>query len=146
MRVTTLETFAGRIVEEALGHVRGTALWSRRISKNQTVGHRALGHEGINFMAEGLAKARADAEVAVYRIAVAKGADAVVGLRIQLIELGNDTYQAVATGTAVRTEAQPRAMPAFEETSFGDAFSRAANDRNAVVLPLPRRTTAARLH
>ena len=143
MRVSTLETIAGRSIEESLGYVHGTALWSRRILKNKTPGLRALEHMNMNDVAEGLAKVREDAEAALFRVAVEKGADAVVGLRIELIELRHDTFQAVATGTAVRTEALPTAMPKFEEeVTFGDAFSRPANDFNAVVLPFQRRVTA----
>ncbi len=149
MRVSTLETIAGRSIEESLGYVRGTALWSRRILKNKTVGLRALEPMDMNDVAEGLAKVREDAEAALFRVAVEKGADAVVSLRIELIELGHDTFQAVATGTAVRTEALASVMPVFEEeTSFGDAFSRPANDYNAVVLPFQRRVAVGttRLH
>ncbi len=143
MRVSTLESIAGRSIEETLGYVRGTALCSRRILKNKKVGLRTLEHMTMNGVAEGLAKMREDAESALFRVAVEKGADAVVGLRIQLVELGNDMFQAVATGTAVCTVALASAMPMIEEeTTFGDAFSRPANDYNAVVLPIQRRVAS----
>lgn len=148
MRVSTLETIAGHSVEETLGYVRGTAIWSRRITKNKTMGLRALEHMTLEDFANGLAKAREDAEAAMLRAASEKGADAVIAMRIDLIELGNETFQAVASGTAIRTDALPAAVPAYDEQAFGDAFTRPANDLNAVVLPFRRRQAAgaARLH
>lgn len=148
MKVTTLETLAGRSVEETIGSVRGVAIWSRRVSKNSTAGHRALEHMTIDDVAQGLADVREKAEVKLIENATRMGADAIVGLRIELVELGNDMFQAIAFGTAVRTEALPAATPAFQAPAFANTFGMVANDFNAVVLPFqPRRATAgARLN
>ena len=134
MKISTLESIAGRSVSETLGYIRGTAIWSRRIMKNRTVGLRALEHMTNDDIANGLAKVREDAEIALQRNAVAMGADAVIGLRIELIELGNDTFQAVAFGTAVRTDALPLALPAFEEPVFEQVFDRPANEHGATII------------
>lgn len=137
MRVTTLETIAGRIIEDTLGAVRGSSIWSRRVSKNSTAGHRALEHMTNEDMANGLAQVRDDAETNMMKKATAMGADTIVGLRIDLIELGNDSFQAIASGTAVTTAALPMATPAFAPPLMANPFGKVANDSNAVVLPFP---------
>jgi uncharacterized protein YbjQ (UPF0145 family) len=143
MKVTTLETIAGRVVEDTLGSVRGVAMWSRRVTKNSTAGHRALEHMTMDDIANGLADVRQQAETKLITNAKNMGADAIVGLRIELIELGNDMFQAIAFGTAVRTEALPAAIPAFQAPVLANVFGHAANDYEAVVLPFqPRRATA----
>jgi uncharacterized protein YbjQ (UPF0145 family) len=138
MRVTTLETIAGRVVEETLGVVRGAAIWTRRISKNSTAGHRALEHMTNDEMAEGLADVREKAEATMIRNASKMGANGIIAVKIELVELGNEMYQAIAYGTAVRSEALPVATPAF-----ASSFGRVANDTDHVVLPFqPRRAMA----
>jgi uncharacterized protein YbjQ (UPF0145 family) len=140
MKVSTLETIAGQIVEDTLGVVRGSAIWSRRITKNSTAGHRALEHMTIGDVADGLADVRESAEVKMIQNAKNMGANGVIGMKIELVELGNDMYQAIAYGTAVIIEALAAATPAFQAPIFANTFGQAANDFNAVVLPFqPRR-------
>jgi uncharacterized protein YbjQ (UPF0145 family) len=138
MKVSTLETIAGHSVEETLGVVRGSAIWSRRISKNSTAGHRALEHMTINDVADGLADVREQAEKKMIQNAKTMGANGVIGMKIELIELGNDMYQAIAYGTAIVSEALAAATPAFANT-----FGNVANDYNAVVLPFQQRRFGA---
>lgn len=141
MKVTTLETIAGQSIEETLGVVRGSAIWSRRISKNSTAGHRALEHMTMNDVADGLADVREHAELKMMQNAKTMGANGVIGMKIELIELGNDMFQAIAYGTAVVSEALAAATPAFQAPVFANTFGHAANDYNAVVLPFqPRRS------
>ncbi len=143
MRVTTLETIAGNIVEETLGVVRGSAIWSRRISKNSTAGHRALEHMTVDEVADGLAEVRETAEAKMIEKAKAQGANGVIGMKFELIELGNDMYQAMSYGTAVIVEALAAATPAFQAPVFANTFGRVANDFDAIVLPFqPRRVGA----
>ncbi len=142
MRVTTLETIAGHVVDETLGYVRGTAIWSRRILKNKTVGLRAMEHMTMDDVADGLADVRAAAEAKMIMSAENMGADAIVGLRLQLIELGNDTFQAIAFGTAVKTSVIPQAAPAVEGPAVMMPFAHPANDVGAVVVPFMRRGAA----
>jgi uncharacterized protein YbjQ (UPF0145 family) len=144
MRITTLETFAGRTIEETLGVVRGSAIWTRRISKNSTAGHRALEHMTMDDVADGLSSVREKAEAKMNINATNMGADGIIGLKVELIELGNDMFQAIAYGTAVRSEALPVASPAFASN-----FGHVANDFDAVVLPFQQRRMfggAARTH
>jgi uncharacterized protein YbjQ (UPF0145 family) len=143
MKVTTLETIAGQSVEETLGVVRGSAIWSRRISKNSTAGHRALEHMTVGDVADGLADVREQAEAKMIQNATKMGANGVIGMKIELIELGNDMFQAIAYGTAIISEALAAATPAFQTPVFANTFGHAANDYNAVVLPFQPRRNAS---
>jgi uncharacterized protein YbjQ (UPF0145 family) len=120
MKITTLETIAGRTNEETLGVVRGSALWSRRIMKYNHGGLRGLQYTTMDDMAEGLDGAKEAAEAKAKAQAKALGADAIVGLRLEVFEMSEGLFTAVATGTAVRTEALPAAMPAFNSAANDD--------------------------
>jgi uncharacterized protein YbjQ (UPF0145 family) len=133
MRVTTLETVAGRSIEETLGYVRGSATLVRRMMKNKTVGLRALEYMTAADMEKGMVAIREEAEQKAIAEARIKGADAIIGLRVEIIDLGNATFQATASGTAVRTA--DVAAPAFE----APVFARPANDMGIVLPFAPRR-------
>ena len=113
MKVTTLETVAGRIVEETLGVVRGSVLWSRGLKKFSRGGIRAVEYMTKEDVMEGLNQARIDAEEAAQRQAKLLGADAIIGLRIEVVELAGGMFQASAMGNAVKTSALPSVVPAF---------------------------------
>jgi uncharacterized protein YbjQ (UPF0145 family) len=133
MKMTTLETIAGRSIEETLGYVRGTTVWSRRMMKNKTVGLRALEIMNTDDISEGLSQAREEAEAKMMKAAADKGADTVIAVRVDLIDLGNQTFQAIASGTAVRSVSLT-AAPVME----APVFARPAND-TGVILPFARR-------
>jgi uncharacterized protein YbjQ (UPF0145 family) len=126
MKVTTLESVAGCSVEETLGVVRGTSMWSHRISKNSYGGLRGLSYTGSADMDQGLTTGREKAEASMQAQAKAMGANAIIGMRIEIVDLGSGSYAMTATGTAVMTQRLPMATPAFQM---------AANDDDAVVLP-----------
>ena len=71
------------------------------------------------------------------------GANAVIGMKFELVELGNDMYQAISYGTAVLADALPMATPAFMPATFGETFTNIANDADAVVLPFQPRRAAS---
>jgi uncharacterized protein YbjQ (UPF0145 family) len=133
MRVTTLETIAGRVVEDTLGVVRGTVMWSRGLKKFSRGGIRAVEYMTTEDVAQGLNKAREDAEATLIRQATAMGADAIVGMRFEIVEMGAGMFSASAMGTAVRTGAIAAPTPAQAMPVVGPA----AND-GAVVLPFRR--------
>ncbi|MCA0432829.1 MAG: YbjQ family protein [Proteobacteria bacterium] len=141
MKVTTLENVAGRLVEETLGVVRGAVLWSRGLKKFNRGGIRAMEYMTNEDVAEGLNQARTDAEKSLIRQATALGADAIVGLRIEIIEMGAGMYQASAMGTAVRTsELTAAGVPAFARR-FELSFGKPAND-TAEIIAFPQRRMA----
>jgi uncharacterized protein YbjQ (UPF0145 family) len=147
MRVTTLDTVAGRTIEETIGFARGHAMFTRRISKKSTAGHRAMEHMSQEEVAMGLSDVREQAEAGMVRSATQMGADSIIGLRIDMVELGNGMFQAIAYGTAVRTTVVVRETPAVTAPIVAGVFGHVANDADAVVLPFQRRATAgARVH
>ena len=143
MKVTTLETIAGHSIEETLGVVRGSSIWSRRISKNSTAGHRALEHMTVAEVADGLSDVREKAEAKMLQAARAMGANAIIGMKFELVELGNDMYQAISYGTAVIADALPLATPAFMHANVSDNFEKLATGTDAVVLPFQPRRAAS---
>ena len=124
MKMSTTETVAGRMVEETLGVVRGSVVWSRRVMKLSHGAWRGLSYTTTDEMADGLRQAKENAEAKLRVQAKALGAEAVINLRIQLTELSDGMFEAVATGTAVTTSILPQANPAFGLVgSDEDAFS-----------------------
>ena len=130
MRITTTETVAGRLVEDALGVVRGQVLWARRVMKYNNSGLRGLNYTTMDEMADGLQKAKEEAEAKAKAQAKALGADAIVNLKLEITELSDGLFQAVAIGTAVRTSALPHATPSLAPAS-------AANDDEDVFSMVP---------
>ncbi len=122
MRVTTMETIAGRSNEETVGVVRGSALWSKRITKYNTFGLRGLQYTTMNELSEGLNAAKEEAEQKAKAQAKALGADSIVGLRLEVFEMTEGLFTAVAIGTAVRTSELPKLMPRFAPPANDDVF------------------------
>ncbi len=122
MKLTTMETVAGRVNEETLGVVRGSSLWSRRITKYNHGGLRGLQYSSMDDMADGLNAAKEKAEKKAMEQARELGADAIIGLRLEVFEMSEGLFTAVATGTAVRTAQLPAAMPAFSAAANDDEF------------------------
>ncbi len=120
MKITTTETIAGRMVEETLGVVRASVLWSRRVMKFNHGGLRGLSYTTMDEMAEGLQDARVGAEAKIITQAKAMGADSIISLRLEIIELSDGLFQANAIGTAVKTSSLPQAMPAFGNVANDD--------------------------
>ncbi len=138
MRVSTLETIAGRVVDETLGVVRGTIVWSRGLKKFSRGGIRAVEYMTTADVAEGLNKAREDAEKALILQAEAMGADSIVGMRFEIVEMGAGLFSASAMGTAVKTSAiAPAAAPVAVLPVIHPAMA-PANDAGAVILPFRR--------
>lgn len=120
MKMTTMETVAGRTNEETLGVVRGSALWARRMMKFNHGGLRGMQYTTMRDMADGLNNAKEEAEAKAKAQAAAMGADSIVGLKLEVFEMSEGLFTAVATGTAVRTEALPAAIPAFKQAANDD--------------------------
>lgn len=138
MRVSTLETIAGRVVDETLGVVRGTIVWSRGLKKFNRGGIRAVEYMTTDDVAQGLNKARDDAERALISQAEAMGADSIIGVRFEIVEMGAGLFSASAMGTAVRTVPVTTSVPVMA-APVGMPMAAAANDAGAVILPFRMR-------
>ena len=111
MKITTTETIAGRLVEETLGVVRGSALWSRSMRKLDRGDMCWISNGNMEEMSDGLQFAKDGAEAMAMSQATALGADAIINIRFELMELSNGVFQAAATGTAVKTSSLQTALP-----------------------------------
>ena len=113
MIVTTMDGIAGHITEETLGVVRGTALWTRRIVKNSMGGIRQFQVHGLQELDQGLNTAKDSATKAMEEHARKLRADAIIGLRLEVVEMSSGVFCVNATGTAVNTVKLPQSVPAF---------------------------------
>jgi uncharacterized protein YbjQ (UPF0145 family) len=130
MIVTTLEGIAGRMTETTLGAVRGTSMWTKRITKTSLGGIRHMQAFGLQDVSAGLSEAKEFASKEIQQQARKLGADAVVGFRLEVIEMSNGVFCVNASGTAVRTLALPQSVPDFSRADGGvDA------DDEAIALP-----------
>lgn len=113
MIVTTMSEIAGRMTGETKGMVRGMATWVRRIHKTYAGGIRALQSTGTSEFDLAMAAARGSAERSMKAEALALGADAIVGLKVEMIELSSGGFMLSMMGTAVKTVELPAAIPAL---------------------------------
>ncbi len=116
MIVTTMDGIAGRITQETVGVVRGTHLWTRRVVKSSFGGIRNFEVTGITDMDKGLAEAKDLAQKAMIAEAKTMGADAVIGVKIDVVEMSNGVFCVNTTGTAVRTIPLPTHLPYADAT------------------------------
>ena len=128
MIVTTMDGIAGRMTQETLGLVRGTSLWTRRVIKCSFGGIRNFQVSGLSEVDKGINQAREEANASMLGQATAMGADSIVGVRIEVIEMSNGVFCVNATGTAVKTVVIPASVPAYPaapETDGADVLDMA---------------------
>jgi uncharacterized protein YbjQ (UPF0145 family) len=99
--VTTTENIPGHEVEKALGQVFGLIVRSRGLAGNITAAFRALGGGEIHEYTSMLEDSRRQALDRMVENATAMGANAVVMMRFDSSELGQNMAEVVAYGTAV---------------------------------------------
>ena len=114
MIVTTMDGIAGRITQETLGVVRGTHLWTRRVIKSSFGGIRNMQVTGVEDMDRGLNEAKEQAHKAMIEQAKAMGADSIIGVKIDVVEMSNGVFCVNTSGTAVKTIPLPVHVPVFE--------------------------------
>ena len=95
-----METIAGRMTEEKLDAVWGSALWADPTGFNE---------------------AKEKAKKSMMAQAKSMGADSVVSMRLQVTEMSSGVFCMSAAGTAVKTGKLPMATPAFR-TAANDDF------------------------
>jgi len=113
MIVTTTDGIAGRMIEDTLGLVRTTVLWARRVTKNSMGGIRQFQVNSLKDLDHGLSEAKEQASRSVADQAREKGADAIIGMRLEVVEMSNGVYCINATGTAVKTLNLPMSVPSY---------------------------------
>jgi uncharacterized protein YbjQ (UPF0145 family) len=123
MIMTTLDGIAGHITEETLGVVRGTAMWTQRMTKTSMGGIRHVHATTMQDLDQGLQVAKEQAQTFMKEQARKLGADAVVGFRMEITELSNGSYCINASGTAVKTVKLPANVPLPPPVAATDPFS-----------------------
>jgi uncharacterized protein YbjQ (UPF0145 family) len=123
MITTTLDGIAGRMTEETLGVVRGTALWTRRITKTSMGGIRHMHATSMQDFDEGLNAAKEQATKSLQEQAAKLGADSIVGFRLEVSEMGSGVFCVNACGTAVKTAKLPQTVPLPPPAAATDPFS-----------------------
>jgi len=101
MLVVTTENISGYKVEKVLGHVFGVIVRSRGIGGNLAAGLRSIVGGEIKEYTEMLEDARKNALDRLVKNAHSMGANAVLMMRYDSSEIGQNMSEIVAYGTAV---------------------------------------------
>jgi len=107
--VTTVERPAGFEVRRTIGHVFGLVVRSRGFGGTVVAALRSLGGGEIKEYTQMLEDARRQAVDRMIENSAAMGANAVVMLRFDSSEIGQNMAEVVAYGTAVVLEPDPEA-------------------------------------
>lgn len=105
MIVVTTPDIAGIRISRTIGQVFGVVVRSRGIGGNLMAGLRSIVGGEITEYTEMLEEARRHALDRMVQNATAMGANAVVGMRFDLSEIGDTMSEIVAYGTGVVIEA-----------------------------------------
>ncbi|MEJ2292547.1 MAG: heavy metal-binding domain-containing protein [Deinococcales bacterium] len=101
MLVVTTETIQRQEIERVVGQAFGVVVRSRGLGGNITAALRSLGGGEIKEYTELLEDARKSAIDRLVKNAHAMGANAVLGMRFDSSEVGQNMSELVAYGTAV---------------------------------------------
>ncbi len=100
----TVESIPGRTIVAVLGIARGSTVRAKHIGSDIVAGLRNLVGGELKEYAQLLAAAREQAHDRMIEDAVAMGADAVVGVRMQTSTIAQAASEVVFYGTAVRLD------------------------------------------
>ena len=101
MLIVTTDTVAGKEIAEVLGFVRGSNIRSKNIGKDIGAGLKGLVGGELNGYTEMLNEARQIAIGRMVEDAQAKGANAIVGMRLTSAAVMQGAAEVLAYGTAV---------------------------------------------
>ncbi len=102
MLITTANDLAGYEITETLGEVFGLTVRSRNVGSQLGAGLKSLMGGELKGMTKALADSREQVIGRMVEEAQAKGADAIVAMRFDTSEMGNNWTEICAYGTAVR--------------------------------------------
>ena len=103
MLITTMNDIPGHEVAEVYGEVMGLTVRSRNIGSQIGAGLKSILGGELKGMTKALADSRQQVIDRMVEEAEAKGADAIVAMRFDTSEMGNNWTEICAYGTAVRT-------------------------------------------
>ena len=102
MLIVTTNDIPGYRVDEVLGEVFGLTVRSRNAFSQMGAGLKSILGGELKGMTKALADSRAQVTERMAEEAEAKGANAVVAMRFDTSEMGNNWTEICAYGTAVR--------------------------------------------
>src|SRR3954449_2892589 len=102
MLITTAKDLPGYDVTETLGEVFGLTVRSRNIGSHLGAGLKSVFGGELKGMTQALADSRQQVIDRMVEEAQSKGADAIVAMRFDTSEMGNNWTEICAYGTAVR--------------------------------------------
>ncbi len=104
MMIVTTDEIATKQVKEVVGYVRGSTVQSKNIGKDILAGLRTLVGGEIMEYTEMMTEARQRAIARMVKDAESKGANAIVGFRLQSSAVMSNASEIIAYGTAVIVE------------------------------------------
>jgi len=102
MLVSTTNDLAGHEVTEVLGEVMGLTVRSRNIGSQLGAGFKSILGGELKGMTKALVDSRHEVIDRMTAEAEAKGADAIIAMRFDTSEMGQNWTEICAYGTAVR--------------------------------------------
>jgi len=102
MLISTMNDVPGRQVTEVLGEVTGLTVRARNAGVQLGANFKALLGGELSGLTKQLAESREEAKQRLIEAATALGADAVLAMRFDAAEVGQNYQEVVAYGTAVK--------------------------------------------
>ena len=103
MLITTANDLPGYEITETLGEVFGLTVRSRNVGSQLGAGLKSIMGGELKGMTKALVDSREQVIERMVEEANAKGADAIVAMRFDTSDMGNNWTEICAYGTAVRT-------------------------------------------
>src|SRR3954454_12218866 len=103
MLITTTNELPGYSIEEGFGEVFGLTVRSRNIGSQIGAGLKSIMGGELKGMTQALVDSRNQVIERMVAEAEAKGGDAIVAMRFDTSEMGNNWTEICAYGTAVKT-------------------------------------------
>ncbi len=107
MLIATTNELPGYEIEEVLGEVMGLTVRSRNIGSQLGAGLKSLVGGELKGMTRALIDSREQVVERMVEEATAKGGNAIVAMRFDTSEMGNNWTEICAYGTAVRVRERP---------------------------------------
>ncbi|MBP3952566.1 YbjQ family protein [Bacillus suaedae] len=104
MMIVTTEQVAGYAVAEVIGYVKGSTIQTKHIGRDITAGLKGLVGGEIKSYNEMMTEARKLAMHRMVEEAKAKGANAIIGMRMQTSTVMANAAEIITYGTAVVIE------------------------------------------
>ncbi|QED47105.1 YbjQ family protein [Cytobacillus dafuensis] len=101
MIIVTIDSVPGKEIKEIIGFVRGGCIQSKHIGKDIMAGLRTIVGGEISEYTEMMEEARQIAIGRMVEDAKAKGANAIIGMRLQSAAVMQNASEIIAYGTAV---------------------------------------------